>query len=431
MELSPSFNQENLMVASEAFSFTSLLERGIDCIRQGSYVEGAGFFVFARQQLTPDQAHFAVVIDAFLQSQASYWLAQQSLHLANKHVVKADIELGTRLLALEKLFLSLREKTNTAVQVHETAPSGLIEDDQSQQLPLLPPQLIDVDSNRSYNSNGKPTPLPQSLLKGSDTLAGLNITCFGHFEVKRLDRPIVLCHSRSGQALLRFLVAQAGYRASVDRLMDALWAKDAPEKARRKLQIAVSAARCSLNSGYSCDPGEGYIIYKDQFYQFNPAVTIRTDVDEFMSLWKAGRRASGSESVVLYEKACSLCSGPFLIEDTYADWSSARREQLKQIYVTMCRALADYYLEGRQYEDAAKWTNAILGEDRCDEMAHQRLIHIYTAQGRRSEAFQQYYRCERILSEELGISPMPETMNALHMIQNSADLPLCEKFSGK
>src|SRR5258708_1521441 len=319
MKPSPSFNQENLMVASEAFSLTSLLERGIDCIRQGSYVEGAGFFVFARQQLTPDQAHFAVVIDTFLQSQASYWLAQQSLHLANKHVVEADIELGTRLLALENLLLSLREKTNTASQMHATVPpSGLIEDHQSQQLPL-PPQLIHADSNHSHNSNGKPTPSPQSLLKGSDTLPRLNITCFGHFEVKRLDQPIVLCHSRRGQAFLRFLLAQAGYRVSADRLMDALWAKDAPEKARRKLQIAVSAVRCSLNSGYRCDPGEGYILYKDQFYQFNPAVTIRTDVDEFMSLWQAGRRASGSESVALYEEACSLCSGPFLIEDTYAD----------------------------------------------------------------------------------------------------------------
>jgi DNA-binding SARP family transcriptional activator len=81
--------------------------------------------------------------------------------------------------------------------------------------------------------------------------------------------------------------------------------------------------------------------------------------------------------MALYERACNLCSGPFLVEDTYADWSSTRREQLKQIYFSMCRALAGYYLEIRHYEDAVKWTGAILREDRCDEAAHRQLIRIY------------------------------------------------------
>ena len=120
--------------------------------------------------------------------------------------------------------------------------------------------------------------------------------------------------------------------------------------------------------------------------------------------------------MALYERACNLCSGPFLVEDTYADWSSIRREQLKQIYITMCRAVAEHYLEVRHYEDAVKWINAILKEERCDEAAHRQLIRVYTAQGRRSEALQQYYRCERILFKDLGVSPTLETLNLLQTI---------------
>ena len=67
MESSLSSDQVTLRVASESFSLAYLLERGIDCTRQGSYVEGAAFFVLARERLTPDQMHLAVEIDAFLQ----------------------------------------------------------------------------------------------------------------------------------------------------------------------------------------------------------------------------------------------------------------------------------------------------------------------------------------------------------------------------
>jgi len=131
-------------------------------------------------------------------------------------------------------------------------------------------------------------------------LPSLFITCFGHFEVRQFGQVVALCHNRSGQTILRYLVAQPGYCASVDSLMDALWPEDSPQVARRKLQIAISALRRSLNIDYSSDPGGGYVLCKDQFYLLNPAAEIRTDVDEFLSLWQAAKQASGNEILHLY-----------------------------------------------------------------------------------------------------------------------------------
>src|SRR5207253_1670480 len=121
-----------------------------------------------------------------------------------------------------------------------------------------------------------------------------------------------------------------------------------------------------------------------------------TDVDEFLCCYQAGQQ-DGAERVGLYERACLLYRGPFIPEDIYADWSFTQREQLSRIYFTMCSLLTDHYLEIQHYEDAAKWATAILKENRCDEAAHRQLIQIYAAQGRRSEALQQYHRCERTL----------------------------------
>jgi DNA-binding SARP family transcriptional activator len=88
----------------------------------------------------------------------------------------------------------------------------------------------------------------------------------------------------------------------------------------------------------------------------------------------------------------------------------------------MCRFLADHYLQARSYEEAAKWTLQALKEDRCDEESHRRLIQVYIAQGRRSEALQQYHRCERILREELGVQPLPETTRVFHEMLTGAHL---------
>lgn len=384
-------------------SLVPLLEQGLLCARGGFFVEAASFFALAHEQLSSYQTNLAAVVNAFLQSHSSYWQAQQALHLASKQFVEAEVEQQTRLLAIEKMLPALREETGKTFLDH--SPTQPLQESQS----LRPPGLSLIDSKHLAQ------PLQSS--PGSDNrLPSLFITCFGHFEVRRFDQVVALCHNRSGQTILRYLVAQPGYYASVDSLMDALWPEDPPQVARRKLQIAVSALRRSLNSDYSSDPGGGYVLCKDQSYLLNPAAEIRTDVDEFLSLWQAAKQASGNEVLHLYARACCLYTDPFLIEDMYADWSIAKREQLSQIYLTMCRALLVCCLDAGYYEDAAKWAGEILKEDRCDEDAHRQLIRIYAAQGRRSEALRQYQRCKRILADELGVAPMPETVSIIEAL---------------
>jgi len=271
------------------------------------------------------------------------------------------------------------------------------------------------------------------------SLPELAITCFGHFEVRRQGTPIVLCSSRSGQSILRYLVARPGRYATSDTLQALFWPEDEPVVAQRKLHIAISALRRSLHDDLSSE-GQGlafivprtrlataptsgsYILYKNGMYSLNPVVAIRTDVDEFLCCYQAGQQG-GVEKVPLYEKAYLLYKGPFLAEDMYADWSFLQREQLSKVHVAMCRVLTDFYRKLHRYEDAAKWATAILQENRCDEAAHRQLIQVYAAQGRRSEALQQYQRCERILREELGVQPLPETMLLFSALLANEPLP--------
>ncbi len=180
----------------------------------------------------------------------------------------------------------------------------------------------------------------------------------------------------------------------------------------------MSALRRSLNSGYECNSGGGYILCKQGAYQINPSVSLHTDVDEFTSLYHAGQQTTSVDAMSLYEQACALYTGPFLSEDLYADWSSLRREQLSHMYLTMCSALVEHAIAIRRYDRALIWATAILKENRCDEDAHRQLMQIHAAQGRRSEALRQYHRCRQVLSEELGVEPMPKTIQIFHSLLN-------------
>jgi len=121
--------------------------------------------------------------------------------------------------------------------------------------------------------------------------------------------------------------------------------------------------------------------------------------------------------------ACALHTGPFLTEDLYADWSLIQREQLTQMYLTMCRALSLHALDRGNFEEVLTWSTMMLQENRCDEAAYRLLMRAYMATGRRAEALRLYQRCAQTLETELGIHPAPETTILFNAIVNYTPLP--------
>jgi DNA-binding SARP family transcriptional activator len=389
-----------------ASSVWHLLEAGLLYVRQERFVEGLALLTLACERLSTDQAHLAAVLDAFVQSHDAYSRAQKELLKASRHFVRTEREQQVQLTALERLLSNLLDEMSTEIP-------GLSRIQQhtegNRQLHLIRPSPEDLNGNQLSQ------PLSQSTAEGSSALPALYITCFGRFEVKRLGKPVALCSNRHGQTILRYLVAQSDHCATSETLMTLLWPEDEPGVAQPRLHTAICALRRSLNQGYTCEPGHGYIVCKNRTYRLDTAVLIQTDVDQFLHYYQAGRQRN-EERIALYEKACHLYTDPFLPEDRYADWSVLQREYLSRVYIDMCKALTDHYLHSKRYEDAEKWATAILKVNNCDEAAHRQLMHIYAAQGRRSDALQQFQRCERILREELAVQPLPETVEIIQSL---------------
>jgi DNA-binding SARP family transcriptional activator len=396
MDSLPSSEERSSEARAENYSAPFILERALEYVQQKHLSEGVAYLRLARERLAPSQIYLANTLDVFIEGYTSYQHAQHILQEASRHFAAAYAEQQARIADFTTSLPALITDLHTSDVLPDLVSN--IQDQQAFQLPPRGPQEpLSSPAYRPSCENGTP-------------LLDLYITCFGHFEVRRHGKLVNLCSSRNGQSILRYLVSKTEHCATSDLLQTLFWPDDEPEVCQNKLHIAISALRRCLNHGSITAPTGGYILCKGGVYQFNPAVSIHTDVDEFLRCYQVGRQMQMSEErVALYERACHLYTGSFLVEDLYADWSFLQREQLSRTYLTMCRTLVDYYLQNQRYEHAAQWATTMLKENRCDEAAHCQLIQIYALQGRRGEALQQYQHCERLLRQELGVSPLPET----------------------
>jgi Transcriptional regulatory protein, C terminal len=234
MDASTSSSQNILPHTFQFSSIRHALEQGLVYIRQGRYTEGVSCFALAREQLSDQQTELAPLLDAFIEGHTTYWQVQHALHEASRRFAEEDAAQQARLTDIETLLPTLQYELQTPPPASPTAST-------SRQTPgyciASPPSLF------------------QELSIEEGFLPALSFTCFGHFEVRRLEQRVPLCSNRNGQTILRYLVAQPDHSATMDVLMAALWPDDEQEVAHHKLQVAVSALRRSLNSNYTDDPG--------------------------------------------------------------------------------------------------------------------------------------------------------------------------------
>lgn len=397
MDLVRPHEQDALAALCEPLVLVHLLKEGLAAVQQERYAEGAALFAVVRTYLPHEHLPIIALLDAFLLENANYQQVEQELQAVTARFVEARVEQRVRVAALVK-------PLSTWVHGVEVCREQSVA---HERYDLLTQSALPV----SVLPQTSPLPrLPHTEERWE--AEGLSVTCFGQFMVRLHGQPIALCANRKGQAILRYLVASDTHSATSDTLQALFWPEDTAETAQHKLHIAVSNLRRSFQQGDSMRSGAHYITYKNHVYALNPTIPLHTDVDSFLAYYQQGLHQD-DERVVCYERACRLYTGPFLIEDLYADWSSLQRERICHSYISMCSVLAQHYFQARCYEGAESWAMAILKEDRCNETAYRLLIQLYVAQGRRHDAQQQYRICEQVLLQELGVRPLPETRTAL------------------
>jgi peptide/nickel transport system substrate-binding protein len=215
---------------------------------------------------------------------------------------------------------------------------------------------------------------------------------------------------RQGRLVFAYLVSEQGRPVPRDQLAEALWGPTPPATWDKALTVIASKLRRALT-----DAGvDGATALTSAFGCY------RLDLPEgaWVDLTAAADAAEAAEQALAAgdleaaradaSLAASLLRQPFLPGDDGA-WVEQKRREIADLHVRALRVLGDTSLRLDDAADAAKWAEQAIALEPFRESGYRRLMEAHAAAGNRAEALQVYERCRRLLSEELGAYPSPET----------------------
>ena len=126
------------------------------------------------------------------------------------------------------------------------------------------------------------------------------------------------------------------------------------------------------------------------------------------------RKDLGSDAA----KAAGLYAGPLLdgfaaLDAAFDEWLAMERAALHEQACSAMSSAIDQALSKGDRPKAIAAARRWLVLDPCAEPAHRRLMQLHVSAGDRAEAIRQFQACERLLREQLGVSPSSETRNIL------------------
>lgn len=230
----------------------------------------------------------------------------------------------------------------------------------------------------------------------------LKISLLGTPQLK-LEEPS-LSNSITGKRLALFVyLSVTGEAQNRDVLANLLWCDVPNRRARKNLRDILPTLRKQLGK---------HLIITDETITFNRRRPYWLDVEVFRTHLTTKQVTSNP---MMLREALELYQGDFLGSfyvrhaPVFEEWVLQQREQMQKEAVEGLERLANHYLAQGDYAAALLITNRLLTMEPWREQAHRLQMMLLALSGARSAALAQYATCERLLAEEYGCEPLPET----------------------
>ena len=181
-----------------------------------------------------------------------------------------------------------------------------------------------------------------------------------------------------------------------------IWPDQSPDALQNEFKSTMRRLRNVL--------GREAVPHDESIYRFNQALDYEYDVHAFEEKIKQARAASEPLArAAAYQAALDLYGGPFL-PGIYSEWVLPERERLQHVFIEAALALAELYLDTRQYKVALETCQRILVQDPFIEEAYGLSMRAHAATGNLAAATRRYERCRQVLSKEAHVPLSPETV---------------------
>lgn len=249
---------------------------------------------------------------------------------------------------------------------------------------------------------------------------------FGRFQAWNAGKPVTpeeWGRPKSLQ-LLKMLLTHRGHVFTQDQLIDELFSDLDVTKANNNLQGRISELRYALEPDLNRGTESKYIIRVQQGYYFDSDVSVNIDVEEFReSLEQAENHLKSDRferAIECFQQALECYKADLLEEDVYEDWSIEVRSELKNLFLQAVEGHAECLALFGRFESAVDAIEQALIADPCRENAYRKKMIYEFLSGNSNNAIQTYERCEKELSEQLGVEPSQNISNLKQMIKSGS-----------
>ena len=214
------------------------------------------------------------------------------------------------------------------------------------------------------------------------------------------------------QGRLAFALLASEHRRAVsrDELVEELWGETAPPAWDTALRALVSKVRAKL-AGIGLT-GSEIISHAFGCYQLHLPEGTWVDLEaatEALHSAEAAIRSGNREKAAGWALAARAIAGRPFLTDAEGPWASAMRSKLRETDVRALECLCDIWTWSGDVALAVRDAEIAVSLEPFRESSYRHLMRAFAAAGNRAEALLAYERCRRLLAEELGVDPSPET----------------------
>ncbi len=228
----------------------------------------------------------------------------------------------------------------------------------------------------------------------------LELQLFGRGLVKLENQTITLA-TRKALALLAYLVLEKNTTRGI--LANLLWSDLSQESARNNLRKELFRLRET--------PIAPYLEVTTTDVRL---LRTKSDVEQFLAL-----AAEANETALQYNQQLFLAGLELSGANEFEEWLLEKRETI-QSHLTRLWATRAIRLEAIQdFRGALEARLALVHLDPLQEVHHRDAMRLHWQLGERAAALERFDTLERTLKTELGLKPLPESLELLERIEKA------------
>jgi len=229
--------------------------------------------------------------------------------------------------------------------------------------------------------------------------AQLQIRTLGGLTFTGDDAPLSGFDSRKVQALLVYL-ACTGHAHPREVLAEMLWEDRPQAQSLANLRVALTSLRKTAGP---------FVHITRETVGLAEDATIHLDCATFEAqLQDAGTDAERLEAALAHYQGDFL-AGFYVDSAAFEQWATRERERLRLRAMEALDTLITGHLDQGDYQAGIAAATRLLGMDPLREETHRQVMDLLWRSGQRGKALEQYETCRRVLQDELGVEPTPQT----------------------